>query len=363
MANESIFLISFIVFILIILVLDLGLLNKKSDTVSMKQAGLMSFFVVALSMCFYFVLTWYGHLLHGIDSIEKLQEVILRHHHPVKIIPNDLKSSIYLYNQNLGLEYLTGYVVEYALLIDNIFVMVLIFTAFGVAPKNYHRVLFWGILGAIVMRFIFIFVGAALIQKFEWIMYIFGAFLVFTGVKMFLEKEQEDKIDPQNHPVVRFANKYFKVHNHFVGSKFFVTIDGIKKMTPLFLVLVIIEFTDLIFAVDSIPAIFSVTKDPYVVFFSNIFAIIGLRSMFFLLAGVIDKFRFLKVGLALLLTFIGLKMLFHEYLDELGFSTTDSLFIIVGILGGSIFLSLVLPERKKERKLKFDEENEDPFRK
>ena len=159
--------------------------------------------------------------------------------------------------------------------VDNIFVIVLIFTAFGVAPKNYHRVLFWGILGAIVMRFIFSFVGVGLIQKFEWMVYVVGAFLIYTGVRMFIVRNSEDKIDTQNHPVVRFANKYFKVHNHFVGNKFFVTVDGVRKMTPLFLVLLIIEGTDLIFAVDSIPAIFSVTKDPYVVFFSNIFAIIG----------------------------------------------------------------------------------------
>ena len=179
---------------------------------------------------------------------------------------------------------------------------------------------------------------------------------------MFFDRNSEEKIDTQNHPVVKFANRYFKVHNHFVGNKFFVTIDGVKKMTPLFLVLLIIEGTDLIFAVDSIPAIFSVTKDPYVVFFSNIFAIIGLRSMFFLLAGILDKFRFLKVGLAALLTFIGLKMLFHHYLDDWGFSTTDSLFIIVGILGLSIGLSLAFPEKKKDRKLRFDPENDDNIR-
>ena len=325
----------------------------------MKQAGLMSFFVIALSMCFYFILITYGHLLHGIDSMEKLQQVISSHHHPVKVIPNDLEHSIQLYNQNLGLEYLTGYVVEYALSIDNIFVMVLIFTAFGVAQKNYHRVLFWGILGAIVMRFIFIFVGAALIEKFSWIMYVFGAFLVFTGIKMFLDKDKDDTIDTQNHPVVKFAKKYFKVHDHFVGNKFFVKIEGVKKITPLFLVLLIIEATDLIFAVDSIPAIFSVTKDPYVVFFSNIFAIIGLRSMFFLLAGIIDKFRFLKLGLALLLTFIGLKMLFHNYLDTFGFTTSHSLLIIVGILGFSILFSIIFPERKKERKLRIDQDHQD----
>lgn len=359
MNSETIFLLGFLLFIFFILALDLGLLNKRSDTVSMKQAGLMSFFVVALSMCFYFVLITYGHLLHGIDSMEKLQNVISAHRHPVKIIPDDLEHSIQLYNQNLGLEYLTGYVVEYALSIDNIFVMVLVFTAFGVAPKNYHRVLFWGILGAIVMRFIFIFVGAALIAKFSWIMYVFGAFLVFTGIKMFFEKDGGDKIDTQNHPVVKFAKRFFKVHDRFVGNKFFVKIDGVKMVTPLFLVLLIIEATDLIFAVDSIPAIFSVTKDPYIVFFSNIFAIIGLRSMFFLLAGIIDKFRFLKIGLSVLLTFIGLKMLTHSYLESWGFTTSHSLIIIVGILGASIFFSLVLPKQKKERKLKFDPENDE----
>src|SRR5690606_13495422 len=214
MSNETLFLAGFLVFILIILAIDLSMGRKSGGVVTMKKAGLMSFFVVALSMCFYFVLITYGHLLHGIDSMEKLQSVISSHHHPVKIIPGDLGNSIQLYNQNLGLEYLTGYVVEYALSIDNIFVMVLVFTAFGVAPKNYHRVLFWGILGAIVMRFIFIFVGAALIEKFSWIMYVFGAFLVFTGIKMFFDKDGGDKIDTQNHPVVRFANRFFKVHNH-----------------------------------------------------------------------------------------------------------------------------------------------------
>lgn len=346
MSNENIFLLSFILFILFILALDLGLLHKKTDHISLKQAALMSFFGVCLAIGFYFVLINYGHLLHGINSPEKLQYIINKNSHPVKIIPNDFGDSLMLYNQNLGLEYLTGYIVEYALSVDNIFVIVLIFSAFGVAQKNYHRVLFWGVLGAILMRFIFIFVGAALIAKFSWIMYVFGAFLVFTGFKMFLDRNDKEEIDTQNHPVVKFANKFFKVHDRFVGNKFFITIDGIKKMTPLFLVLIIIEFTDLIFAVDSIPAIFSVTKDPYIVFFSNIFAIIGLRSMFFLLAGIIDKFRFLKIGLAALLTFIGLKMLGHHYLDEIGFTTTHSLIIIISILGLSIFSSLIFPEKK-----------------
>lgn len=348
MSNEIIFLSSFLIFILIILAIDLGIGKKSDGIMTMKKAGLMSFFVVFLALCFYLILLSFGNLLHGIDSMERLQYIIHKHHHPIKVIPGDLEHSISLYNQNLGLEYLTGYIVEYALSVDNIFVMVLIFSGFGVAHKNYHRVLFWGILGAIVMRFIFIFVGAALIAKFSWIMYVFGAFLVITGIKMFLERDKDEEIDPQHHPIVKFANKYFKVHNQFVGNKFWVTIDGVKKMTPLFLVLLIIEATDLIFAVDSIPAIFSVTKDPYVVFFSNIFAIIGLRSMFFLLAGIIDKFRFLKVGLAVLLIFIGFKMIFHHQLDDWGFTTTHSLLAIVSILTISIGLSLILPVKNNQ---------------
>ncbi|MNK36388.1 Inner membrane protein alx [compost metagenome] len=348
MSNEILFLSGFLIFIVILLLLDLGIFNKKDSAVSLKQAGLMSVFIILLSLGFYIVLTYFGHQIHGIDSIERLQEIVAKHKHPVKIIPDNLEHSIMLYNKNLGLEFLTGYLVEYALSIDNIFVILLVFSGFGVAPRNYHRVLFWGIFGAIVMRFLFIFIGAALIQKFEWIMYVFGAFLIYTGIKMFIDRNKEDEIDPQHHPVVKFAQKHFKVHNQFVGNKFFVVIDGIKKMTPLFLVLIIVEFTDLIFAVDSIPAIFSITKDPYIVFFSNIFAIIGLRSMFFLLAGIVNKFRFLKIGLAALLTFIGLKMIFHHYLDDIGFTTSHSLIVIVSILFLSIATSLMFPEKKPQ---------------
>lgn len=348
MSNELLFLIGFLIFIVAILVLDLGIFTKKKASVSLKQAGLMSVFMVLLALGFYILLTYYGHLIHGIDSMERLQEIVKKHHHPIKIVPGNLDYSIMLYDKNLGLEFLTGYVVEYALSVDNIFVMLLIFSGFGVAPSNYHRVLFWGIFGAIAMRFLFIFIGAALIQKFDWIMYIFGAFLVYTGIKMFIERNKHEKIDPQHHPVVKFTQKHFKVHNQFVGNHFFTVVDGVKKMTPLFLVLIIIELTDLIFAVDSIPAIFSVTKDPYIVFFSNIFAIIGLRSMFFLLAGIVNKFRFLKVGLAALLAFIGLKMIFHHYLDDIGFGTSHSLIVIISILVISIGASLLFPAKKPQ---------------
>src|SRR6201995_1875082 len=224
--------------------------------------------------------------------------------------------------------------------------MVLIFTAFAVNPKYYHKVLLWGIIGAIVMRFLFIFIGATLISQFHWILYLFGAFLVYTGVMMFINRNDEEEIDPENHKIVKLASKYFAVHPKFEGAKFFVKIDRKKLITPLFLVLLIIEVTDLVFAVDSIPAIFSVTKDPYIVFFSNIFAIMGLRSMFFLLVNIIDKFHYLKVGLAVLLAFIGLKMLAANYVDRIGLTTGNSLLIILGILVLSVLASLAFPKKE-----------------
>jgi len=283
MSSELLFIGGFIIFIFLMMSIDLGLFGKSDKPVSLKQAGIMSGVWVSLALVFYWLILQYGHLLHHVDNFAILQEINIRHFHHLKLNPNDFQESLSLYRKNLSLEFITGYVVEYALSVDNIFVMVLIFTAFSVNPKYYHKVLLWGIIGAIVMRFLFIFLGATLISQFHWILYLFGAFLVYTGVMMFINRNQEDEIDPENHKVVKFASKYFGVHPRFEGGKFFIKIDGKKLMTPLFLVLMIIEVTDLIFAVDSIPAIFSITKDPYIVFFSNIFAIMGLRSMFFLL--------------------------------------------------------------------------------
>ena len=195
------------------------------------------------------------------------------------------------------------------------------------------------------MRFIFIFIGAALIAKFSWIMYVFGGFLVFTGIKMFWSRNEEEEIDPQNHPVVKFANKYFKVHNAFVGNKFFVKIDGIKKMTPLFLVLIIIEFTDLIFAVDSIPAIFAITNDPFIVLTANIFAILGLRALYFLLADLADRFHLLPYGLALVLVFIGTKMLMIDfYKIPIGIA----LAVTASLIGSSMLISIWSSRKKAD---------------
>ena len=346
MSNEYLFFGSFLLFIVLMLSIDLGLFNKKDHKVTLKEAGVMSFIWVSFALGFYFLLITNGEILHGISNFAQLQEVTTSNLHNITLNPNNYAESLAVYKQNLGLEFITGYVIEYALSVDNIFVMVLIFTAFNVDEKYYHRVLFWGIIGAVMMRFIFIFLGSTLINEFGWILYIFGAFLVYTGITMFISRDEEEKIDTENHKVVRFAARYFSVYPEYVGNKFFIKVDGAKMVTPLFIVLLIVEFTDLIFAVDSIPAIFAVTKDPYIVFFSNIFAILGLRSMFFLLVNVIHKFHYLKVGLAFLLVFIGVKMLAHHWLDLWGFTTMHSLFIILFILTTSIVGSLVFPKKE-----------------
>lgn len=347
MSNELLFIIGFLLFIVLILSLDLGLFSKRDKVISLQQAGIMSFIMVTLAVGFYFVLILEGQELHGINNYAKLEQVVKAHQHQITLIPGNFEASLKIYNQNLGIEFLTGYVIEYALSVDNIFVIVLIFSAFAVPEKYYHRVLFWGILGAIIMRFIFIFAGAALINQFAWILYVFGAFLIFTGLKMFFTKDSDDQIDPEKHPVVKFASRFFSIHPRYEGNHFFHKVDGKKLITPLFLVLLIVEFTDLIFAVDSIPAIFAVTKDAYIVFFSNIFAIMGLRSMFFLLVNIIHKFHYLKTGLAVLLTFIGVKMLAHDYLKFWGFTTEHSLLIILFILTASIVASLAFPKKIK----------------
>lgn len=346
MSNELMFFGGFIIFIILMLAIDLGLFSKSDKPITLKAAAIMSAIWVLFALGFGLVLYFWGNELHNIHDMARLKEVIAKHYHDIKIVESDLASSIAIYNKNLTLEYLTGYVVEYALSVDNIFVMVLLFSSFGIPEKFYHKVLVWGIIGAILLRCIFIFVGAALIAKFGWILYVFGAFLVYTGFSMYINRNKDDEVDPQNHPVVKFASRYFKVTPKMDGGHFFHVENGVKYMTPLFLVLLVIEFTDLIFAVDSIPAIFSITKDPYIVFFSNIFAVLGLRSMFFLLVNIIHKFHYLKVGLALLLIFIGAKMLLHDWLKSWGFSTEHSLIIILGILSISIIASLVFPKKE-----------------
>ncbi len=350
--NEIIFFSAFVSFILLMLFIDLVVVGKKSHVVSFKESITWTLIWVSISLLFYVLIRTHGDWIHGIDSMEKLNYIINIHDHAINIDGLDFESALTVYRNNLSLEYLTGYLIEYALSIDNVFVMILIFIAFGVQQKYYKRVLFWGIIGAIVMRFIFIFLSAALIQKFEWILYLFGLLLIFTGVKMFLTRNKEEKMDADKHPIVKFASKYFAVYPQFVKQHFVVRKKGKNYITPLFIVLLVIEFTDVIFAVDSVPAIFSITKDPYIVFFSNIFAIIGLRSLFFLLSNVMDKFRFLKTGLSVLLTFIGLKMIFNHWLKEIGFTTAHSLYVVLAILVISILASLLIPEKEELKNIR-----------
>ncbi len=345
--NELLFFSGFIIFILSLLLMDLGLFHKKSHVLPFKEALMWTIIWISFGVAFYFFLMFKGNMIHGVDSIEGIQTLVDKYEHLITINPNDLEESIELYNKNLALEYITGYLIEYSLSVDNIFVMIMIFMAFSVSQKYYHDVLFWGILGAIIMRFLFIFTASALIQNFSWILYVFGGFLIFTGIKMFLSRNKDEKFETGKHPIVKFAAKHFAVFPRYVGKNFFIRRKGKRLLTPLFIVLLVIEFTDLIFAVDSVPAIFSITKDPYIVFFSNIFAIIGLRSLFFLLINVMNVFHYLKVGLAVLLTFIGVKMIFHTWLKEIGFTTVHSLYVIIGILAISIIASLVFPKKNE----------------
>ncbi len=244
-----------------------------------------------------------------------------------------------------GLEFLTGYLIELSLSMDNVFVIALIFAYFGVPLRFQHRVLFWGIMGAIAMRGGMILGGAALITQFHWILYLLGAFLVYTGLKMLFGAEPE--VNPDANPVLRLARRYFPVAAQFDGQRFVTLVDGRRLLTPMALVLIMVETTDLVFALDSIPAIFAVTQDVFIVFTSNIFAILGLRSLYFALAGAIAYFRYLKVGLSLVLVFIGIKML--VVLWDLKIGTGWSLTVVVSILAVSMFASMLTGWRESRR--------------
>lgn len=337
--HEIVVFTGFLLLIVFLLFLDIGVFNKKDHEVRFKEAFWFTAIWVTLALVFWGVVYFFGDRIHDPQNLQELRGLVAKYGHPIHLTDN-FEESLGIYRHNLGLEFITGYVIEYSLSVDNIFVILMIFYSFGVEKKYYHRVLFWGILGAIVMRFVFIFISSVLIQQFAWVLYLFGALLVFTGIKMFADRNKHDKIDTANHPVTRFVAKYLSVDRTYSGSRFFIRKGGKIFMTGLFVVLMVIEFSDVVFAIDSVPAIFSITKDPFIVYFSNIFAIIGLRSIFFLVMNLMDKFRFLKIGLAVLLVFIGLKMLLHPWFV---IGTMQSLLVVLGILLVSIVLSAVFP--------------------
>jgi tellurite resistance protein TerC len=337
----------FLIFIFGIMLFDLGIFDKRSHIPSLKESISWTIVWVSFAFGFYFLLLYKGDFLHGIKDKEQLYAVMSKYHEHLKIDALSFDDALSLYRKNLALEYISGYLIEYSLSADNIFVIILIFLSFGINQKYYKRVLLWGIVGAIIMRFIFIFLSSALIQNFYWILYVFGGFLIITGVRMFISRNKNEKIDTQKHPVVKFASRYFGIFPKLVGQRFYVIRNKKLLFTPLMLVLLVIEFSDVIFAIDSVPAVFSVTRDPFIVFFSNIFAILGLRSLFFLLSNIMSKFRYLNIGLSVLLVFVGCKMIFHEFLESNGFTTAHSLYVIIGILATSVIASLIVPLKKE----------------
>ena len=340
----------FILFIFCVLSFDLLFVGRKSHVVSFKESTAWTCVWVLFAVLFYTFLKFYGERLHGIECNEDLLMIVKNYanHLQLSANPNNFEQNLILYRQDLALSFITGYIIEYTLSIDNLFVILMILTAFSVSPKNYKPVLFYGILGAVVLRCIFIFAGAALIHKFEWLLIVFGIFLIYSGVKIFLDRNKEEKIEPHKHWLVKFLSKKMPVFKRYVGKNFFIKKDNKIFITPLFVVVMLIEFTDVVFAFDSIPAIFAVTTDPYIVFFSNIFAIIGLRSLFFMLANIVDKFRFLKIGISLLLSFVGIKLVFHTWLAKIGFNTLHSLYVILTVIIASILLSVIFPKKKNK---------------
>lgn len=315
---------AFLAFVFSMLALDLGVFHKDAHVVKIKEALTWTAIWIALALAFnlFLYFKW--------DAIQ----------------PGSAYS-----NTEAALAFFTGFVVEKALSVDNIFVFLMVFAYFNVPAKYQHRVLFWGIVGALVFRAAFIALGAAMLKEFAWTVLLFGGFLILTGVKMLIQKDK--KLDPENNPVVRGLRRIVPVTPNFVGQKFFTRINGKLWATPLLVTLVFVEFTDIIFAVDSIPAIFAITKDPFIVFTSNVFAILGLRALFFALAGLMDLFHYLGYGLASVLIFVGSKMSYTYYMHTAGgqpdfkFPIGVSLGVILGLIAVSIVVSLMFPPKDK----------------
>jgi tellurite resistance protein TerC len=305
----------FNVFVLVMLVLDLGVFHRKSHVIKFKEAIGWTAVWVSLAAVFAMLIYLFGHRMVG---------------NPTRP------------NSQLALEFITGYVIEESLSVDNLFVFLMIFRYFRVPRSEQHAVLFWGIVGALIMRAVFIFAGVSLINRFHWIIYAFGALLIYSGVKLFRQDEAE--VHPERNPVLKLFRKFMPVSHEYEGRRFFVRRATRWVATPLAVVLIVVETTDVLFATDSIPAILAVTRDPFVVYTSNVFAILGLRSLYFALAGMMDLFHYLHYGLSLILVFIGVKMLASEYIQ---IPIAAALGVVASILLLSVMSSLLFPARKK----------------
>lgn len=327
------FFLGFTVFVLVVLALDLGVFHKKAHEVGFREASIWT--AVWIGLAFVFNYLFYLYAQYQFSTNERYAAI------PGFDPDAQAKTS--------ALEFLTGFVVEKSLAIDNIFVFAVVFAYFGIPKVYQHRVLFWGILGALIFRGIFIAMGSVLMQ-YHWVVIFFGALLILTGIKMFFAGTKPQNLE--NNFIVKQLKKVFRVHPQIEGQKFFFKRDGLTYVTPLFLALIFLELSDIIFAVDSVPAIFALTKEPLIVFTSNIFAILGLRSMYFMLAGVMDRFAYIKYGLASVLIFVGLKMVWLNEVFGGKFPINWSLIIIATLIGTSILASIII-DKLKQNKLKF----------
>jgi tellurite resistance protein TerC len=320
------FYLAFTGFVLVLLAVDLGIFHRKAHAVSMREGTIWSVIWVVLAISFNYL--FYQYALWKFPQDPRLLAAGV-----------DASSAA----RQVGLEFLTGYVVEKALSVDNIFVFVLVFRYFAIPAEYQHRVLFFGIVGALIFRAIFIAMGAVLIQ-YHWVVLFFGAFLILTGVKMLFVPDKG--IDPEKNPLIRLFRRFVPVTGRLEGQRFFVRVGGVVHATPLFVTLLFVEATDIVFAVDSVPAIFALTREPLIVYSSNVFAILGLRAMYFLLAGAIEMFHMLKYGLALVLIFVGLKMVWLNQAFGGKFPIGVSLGIIAVLIGASIVVSLIFPKTR-----------------
>lgn len=310
MNDSTLLWVGFNAFVLIMLALDLGVFHRKSHVVSVREA-----------------LTWTGIWI----SLAMLFNLFIYYH----------------FDKGKAIEFFTGYIIEKSLSVDNIFVIIMIFSYFNVPRLYQHKVLFWGVFGALVMRVIFIFAGVELLHRFHWLIYIFGGFLIVTAIRMITSKD--DKLEPEKNPLVKLVRKQFRVTPSFHGDNFFVRLGGKLSATPLFLVVIMIEATDLIFAVDSIPAILAISDDPFIVYTSNVFAILGLRSLYFALSGIEKYFQYLKYGLAVILVFVGAKMCMMDFIK---IPVEISLIVIVFVLGISMLASVVMSNKRQRSAVK-----------
>ena len=319
MPTNWLFWVLFHVFVFAMLALDLGVFHRKVRVIPFREAVAWTAMWIALAAIFALLIYFFGHAMTG------------RLYRPTRV---------------LSLEFITGYVVEEALSVDNLFVFLLLFRYFGVPGEYQHKVLFWGILGALVTRAVFILTGVTLVNRFHWVIYLFGAFLVYAGAKLFVQKD-EDQIDPESNPVAKFFRGHVPMVADFGDGRFFVHREGKRYATLLALVVVVIETTDVVFATDSIPAILAISRDPFIVYTSNVFAILGLRSLFFALAGMMKMFHLLNYGLAVILVFIGTKMLASNWWEM---PTGWALAAVAGVLAISVALSLAFPEKQENAK-------------